>query len=353
MYRGFGVGQFARMTDEPVFLQSALPIARTGEVPEMIHVLPAGPRVETNDGRGPYLLDDLHAIVEASFAQTGRLSVDENHATYLAAPKGGPSPAFGWIPSMEVRDNGIWARVDWNARGRAAMRRGDYIGISPALARDPKTKAVIAIRNVSLTNRPNLRGMATLHHEEEPSMDRLIEALGLQAGATEDEMLAAIEALKGGGEVGAALQSQMAEIGVALGLPQDAAPATVVSTAKQAKRVPDAENIALQARIEALEAGNRRAASERFVDEAIAGLTYIPAALRDQIVELHMADPARAKETVAGLPNLGRTSTDHKPPAAKGEGIELNADQRAFAAQLGVTPEEFAAELRRQKEEAA
>lgn len=53
----------------------------------------------TVDGRGPYRAEKLSEIAAASVKAVvgGRLPIDENHSIDVAAPKGGPSPARGWI----------------------------------------------------------------------------------------------------------------------------------------------------------------------------------------------------------------------------------------------------------------
>jgi phage I-like protein len=68
-------------------------------VPEWVHLLPIG-TFSGVDGRGPYTVPDPAAVIAASMA-VRRLPVDENHATDLAAPKGEPSPARGWIVEMQ------------------------------------------------------------------------------------------------------------------------------------------------------------------------------------------------------------------------------------------------------------
>ena len=75
--------------------------------PAWVHLLPAG-EIETIDRRGPYRIADAEKLIAAGFAATPRLPIDENHATDLAAPKGQPAPARGWITAMEAREDGIW-----------------------------------------------------------------------------------------------------------------------------------------------------------------------------------------------------------------------------------------------------
>ncbi len=81
----------------------------------MVHLLPAAAgEITTHDGRGPYVVGDPTAIVEASFGDprdaASGLIIDENHSTDLLASKGFEAPSRGRITAMEIRADGIWAR---------------------------------------------------------------------------------------------------------------------------------------------------------------------------------------------------------------------------------------------------
>ena len=93
-----------------VHLFSALPAGSTGQGPEWVHLIPAG-TFSGADGRGPYTLHNPEAVITASIA-AGKLPIDENHAIDLAAPKGGPSPARGWIVELQSRTDGLWGKVE-------------------------------------------------------------------------------------------------------------------------------------------------------------------------------------------------------------------------------------------------
>ena len=98
----------------------ALPAFDAGQAaPDWVHLLPApvGGKIGTTDSRGPYHVTDTAALIAASFAEADRLPIDENHSTDLAAPRGEPAPARGWIVGMEARADGIWGQVEWNAAG--------------------------------------------------------------------------------------------------------------------------------------------------------------------------------------------------------------------------------------------
>ena len=149
------------MSTAPV-LCSAITLPE-GTAPDWLHLLPAG-SVRTKDGRGPYRVRDAQALMSASLA-AGKLPLDENHATDLAAPKGGAAPARGWIVELQQRADGIWGRIEWTGTGRRIMEDREYRGVSPVIAHDAAGN-VSAILRASLTNTPNLDGLTTLHSQE-------------------------------------------------------------------------------------------------------------------------------------------------------------------------------------------
>lgn len=132
---------------------------------------PAG-EIRTGDGRGPYRVRDAQALIAA--AQGERLPIDENHATDLAAPNGLPASVRGWIVEMQARSDSIWGRVELTEEGRGLVAQRAYRGISPVIAHR-KNGELTAILRASHVNRPNLRGLTTLHQDN--AMEKLLEQL--------------------------------------------------------------------------------------------------------------------------------------------------------------------------------
>jgi hypothetical protein len=130
--------------------------------PEWVHLVPAG-TFTGSDGRGPYRLTSPAAVIAASMA-AGKLPIDENHSTDIAAPAGAPSPARAWIVAMESRADGLWGRVEWNPSGQQLMADHAYSGISPVFVHD-KGGVVLRVLRAALTNRPNLPQLTSLHAE--------------------------------------------------------------------------------------------------------------------------------------------------------------------------------------------
>lgn len=298
----------------------AIPAA--SEPPEWIQLLPAAAgRIETVDSRGPYKVLDAAAIIAASFADVTELPIDENHATDLAAPNGQSAPARGWITAMEARADGIWGKVRWTNSGRELLADQAYRGISPVFMHSAD-KSVRRILRASLVNNPNLRGLATLHQEESVNFQqKLAEMFGLNAAATEEQILAALPAKPG---ETAALQAAMPSIAEALGLDKGADLTAVLNAAKAAGADAKTTIPALQSQVtdlsnqlKTLNDNGKLAKAEAFVDAAFKeGRMGLTATNRADFVAMHQADPERIEKLINGFAKNETTHTRAAPPAA-------------------------------------
>lgn len=198
-------------------------------------LLPSG-RVSGRNGLGPFVIGDrkrMEAIVAASLKRAGvtELVVDYDHQSdYGAVPEvGGVAPAAGWIRELQVRDDGIWGRIEWTERATASIRANEYRYISPVFQYDEKTGQVFAILRAGLTNSPNFdltEVAASAHnsHTRNKTMDEILAALGLAAGSGESEVLSAINAM---------LDNSTA-IASAVGLDKGAKPADILTAVNSA-----------------------------------------------------------------------------------------------------------------------
>ena len=329
---------------------AALDLVQAGEAPEWVHLLPtARGKVHTQDNRGPYSVEDAAAIIAASFADQPKLQIDENHAEDLKSGQGEPSPARGWITELQARADGIWGKVEWTSAGRALVADKAYRAMSPVILHD-KAKRVVAILRASLVNRPNLRGLVSLNQETSmDAMANMAAALGLAEGASADDILAAIKALKDKKDDDdmPAMQSALSTIGVAFGLAADAKPEAVVAAANLAKAGKD-QLVALQSQVTdltgqltALQSAEKRKAAEAFIDKAIADRRAgVNAQNRETMIALHMSDKDTAEKLVGGMPMLTATGTVQTPPSDKGV-VSLNAEQEAACKALGIDQAQY------------
>lgn len=341
----------ARTQPLTVFCASmALPEAADGQVPDWVQLIPTlQGEIATFDGRGPFRIADAAAVIAASMALPRGILIDENHATDHAAPIGHEAPARGWIKEMQARPDGIWGRVEWTKAGRELVADKAYRGISPAMTLHADEKTLRLIPRASLVNLPNLRGMTALHMES--SMDpmaKMAAALGLAEGASADDILAAIKALKDKKPEGdmPALQSALKDIGTALGV--EGEPAVILAAAKLAGGG-KTEMVALQSQVTTLQSelttlktAGTRATSEAFIDKALADRRAgVNAGNREDLITFHMSSKDAAEKLITGMPMLSVSGTLTQPPANKDGTVELNADRKLIADQLGIAHDKF------------
>jgi len=333
-----------------IALCAATDLPAADGAPEWVHLIPTVKgELTTYDGRGPYLMADIDAVIQASMANPRGMPIDENHATDVAAPVGLPSPARGWIVELQARADGLWGRVEWTAEGAKLVADKAYRGLSPVLAVSKADKKTVgAVLRASLVNKPNLRGLTAL--QQEANMDllkKLAEMLGLPPEATEDEVLAAIKAMKP--EVVESYNSALAEIGTAVGLEGTAAPGEIVTAAKGYSKdafvALQSELATVTGQLTTLQQEGAKVAATTFVDTAIAEGRAGVKALRDHYITRHMSDSASVEKEIAALPKLAGPVITGKPPAITDMITELNAEQAAVADQLGIPRKDFIAQL--------
>lgn len=361
---------------DAVALCAALDLPAEGSAaPEWVHLLPAG-EIRTGDNRGPYRLADPQSLIRNSRLDGGdRLPIDENHATDLAAPRGEPAPARGWIVELQHRQDGIWGRVEWTAHGRRLVAGRAYRGLSPVIQHQ-KSGEITAILRASLVNRPNLRGLTALHFPSSPSghsalhasfsentmdlLQQLLNALSLPAGTTADQLVERVTSMHAAqAESSIALQAALSPIAKAVGLTVDADASAVLVGVEALKRSSGSEDavVALQAELTSvtttlntLTEETKRKAAATFVDDAIKLGRVGVKPMRDRYVTMHMADPANTEALIGAMPVLGAGGSvvPPTPPAREGE-VSLQAEQLEVAKMLGIDPKDYAETLKAER----
>ena len=335
-----------------------LPTVADKTVPEWIMLLPSGAEILTTDNRGPYRVTDPAAVVAASSGRS--LPIDENHAIDIKGPKGERTPAVGRVVEVEAREDGsIWGRAVWNSVGQELMAEQAYVGISPVITHDGN-KVITGILRASLTNKPNLRGMAALHMESDMDLTALAKALGLAEDASMEAILAAVNKLTKPGADAVELQSQIGQIGVALGVAQDAAPAAILAAAKAAGQSDDKTVIvALQSelaeittRLNALTETGAKSRAEAFVDAEIKRGRVGVKPLRDHYIAMHIQDAGRVEKEITAMPILGAGNTVIPAVTIKEGEVALQSEQVEAAKRLGIDPKAYAATLKAENVEA-
>ncbi len=164
--------------------------------PDWLLLVPAG-HFTGRDGR-QFSNPQPDAVI-ARFRKSGvPLPIDFEHASEIKAPKGERADAAGFIMALENRHGEVWGQVAWNAEGQRVIDAKSYKFYSPAFYH--RKGEVLAMSSVGLTNKPNL-DVPALNAQEPEDNDMPIPAavciaLGLQAEASDDAVLTAINQLK-------------------------------------------------------------------------------------------------------------------------------------------------------------
>ena len=329
-----------------IALAEAIDLPDSVEAPEWVHLLPtAAGGIQTYDNRGPYVVGDMAAVIEASMQSERGMPIDENHQTDTAMAHGGSAPARGWITELQARADGLWGKVSWTKAGLALMSDRAYRGISPVFNHTPDMQ-IIRVLRASLTNKPNLKGLTALNSETDMNLAAIAKVAGLGDDATEAAIIAAISAMKPTGDA-PALQSALAEIGAAFGV-EGGTPAAIVAAAKSAKTT-DGSLTAMQAELTkvtgqliSLQSEGAKGKATAFVDGAIAQGKQGVKPLRDHYIAMHMEDAARVEKEIGAFMSLGpQGSAQAGQPADGGEITALNAEQTQAASLLGVSTETY------------
>lgn len=317
---------------------SALP---QGAAPERVLILPRG-TFSTEDGRGPFLIDDAAAVIAASLPAGARLPIDQDHATDLAAPKGGAAPARGWIVALSAEADGIWAQVEWNPAGRALLEGREYRAISPVFLHDKTSKRITKILRASLTNNPALGERLALFSETK--MDELkkalLGALGLSDDVSDEALVAAVKAMREERDTAKAAMSKVAKAaGAAEGASADAVVTLLAARGQAGNSALETQIATLQAELLSLKGNAARDAAIAKVDAAITAGKPIKAE-RESWIELFVSSPQTAEKTLAGLPTINGGNRV-VPPTGGTDAEGLTDSERQMVQQLQLKPEDF------------
>jgi phage I-like protein len=315
-----------------------------GKVPEWVQIIPFG---EHNTDKGLVILDNAGAaeVLENYKAMVNDLVIDYEHQTLT----GKEAPAAGWIGQLENRGkDGIWANVAWCKRAAAMLESREYRYLSPVMLLDKKRR-VRSLHSAALTNTPAIDGMepvvakqdvnggdAAIHKEDSIKMDKILNALGLAATATEEEVIAAVNALKAAaGAIPVACKGVITALGLKDGANESEVVGTIVAMKSGSDKVTE-----LSAKVTELTGQLTAITAEELVQVALkAG--KITAGQLDWARDYAKRDAEGFKVFSAKAPAAVPIGEDHKQPADKKEAAELSVPELAVCKQLGVSAEAF------------
>ncbi|MFV0474149.1 MAG: phage protease [Pikeienuella sp.] len=287
------------------------------EAKSWAHLLPLG-EIEGRDSRR-FRLSDPDAVIDAFRRHDGPIVVDYEHAS--AGGERAPAPAAGWIADMEIREDGVWGLIDWTPKARNMVAAREYRYLSPEELIDPQDGEIKSLRSAGLTHQPNRRLTALNRREAKIMPDNagqlraaVCEALGVEAGADDGAILAAVAALKENPDP-------------ARFMPVEAARDLLADRNRR---------IATQAEEEA----------GRLVDGAVMD-GYITPAMRGWATALCRSDPASFRDFMASsAPQWAHlfkeSSSGGEPPRAAQNRLHTGGDAASIARQLGVDPKDLA-----------
>jgi phage I-like protein len=305
------------------------------QIPSRIMLVPSAAVVKGRDNRG-WKNPDPKKVALNSNAWQPALPIDENHATDLAAPKGGASPAFGWMKNLCADTTGaLWADVEWTERGHDALAKKEYRFISPVFLHNEKGE-INCILRAALTNSPNLNlpalNSARLENmNTEVSMNKeLLAALGLPETATEAEALAAVKSLNAA-KTAAAPQTDKTAVDLAAYAPRADLNAMEARAVTAEKQLAD------------LNAAQLKKDAEAAVDEAIKARKFAPASREQYLAMCATKEGFESFKKIAAVSpavvSAGTQAPESAPPQQGG--VSLNSEQLQLAKAMGYSPEEF------------
>lgn len=310
----------------------ALLQAGEGSAPDRIRLFRAGQNPNMK-GR-PLVFDaDAAAAVMAAWRKHGaRLMFDYCHASLAANP---PDPkeagkAAGWFDPAIGPDGELEAvSIEWTAAAAAAIEAREYLYFSPAVVYEKESGRVVRLINVALSNLPALEGLDALiplsayevGSEEDRMLEELRKKLGLPEGATEEEIMAAVDKLRSAEK------------------PAEKPAEPAAAQMSQATEKPAEPAVSPEA---------RRLAVEAVVDRGIRA-RRIPVAKRDEWIGagVKSGELAAFSATVDGLPELGSADdagakdADMRPATGTAKHAVMTPEDHAAAAALGLTPEDY------------
>lgn len=227
---------------------------------------------------------------------------------------GQPRPASGWVQSLELRDDGLWAKVEWTKRAAEMIRAGEYRYCSVVVdfeSTDRKTGEPIGpeLLEVGLTNTPFVDGQEPLAassvaaRKAQKMDDGMKEQIkGEVKMSEEEEQLTAASML-------------LTKLKEATGLEESALIAAVESKIDELKSVlleapaNGMESEAVSAELSRLKAENDELKGSLVTAEVSRAieLGHVPAGQRDMLIKLGRADIKAARELIEGGRKTSKT----------------------------------------------
>lgn len=135
------------------------------EAPEYIRVLPLG---YVSSEKGDFLVDNesFRMMKEHMEHRAIDIVVDYEHQTL----KDVQAPAGGWIKDLVLKDDGIYANVEWTKKAREYLQNKEYRYLSPVVIVRKKDHKASQLHSAALTNTPAINGMTPIVNSVKPQL---------------------------------------------------------------------------------------------------------------------------------------------------------------------------------------
>lgn len=155
-------------------------------VPDVIKIVPKG---KVSSEKGDFLVnEESFEQMKQQFQRRGLdLVIDYEHQTL----KDVQAPAAGWIKEITQGEDAILAKVEWTSKGAEYLKNKEYKYLSPVIRVRKKDSLAIGLHSVALTNTPAIDHMFPLvlkNTEEEEEMEFLKEIAAKLGIAVSEEM---------------------------------------------------------------------------------------------------------------------------------------------------------------------
>lgn len=162
-----------------------------------VHVAYEGEWNGHPDGAFTLDSDAFRSCIAAFDDQVNPIKVDYEHSS-VENTHGQPAPSAGYVQRLELRDDGLWALVEFTKRAASMIRDGEYRFCSGVFVFDgPHRKSGDAvpcfIHSIALTDTPFIDGQRPIAL----SARRVALAHGDMMKITREAFMAALEALEG------------------------------------------------------------------------------------------------------------------------------------------------------------
>lgn len=110
--------------------------------------------------KGDFLVDlqAYHSILEHFQSHNVDIPIDYEHQTL----EGVQAPAAGWVKSLNLKEDGVYAAVEWTEKATEYLKNREYRYLSPVVGINLSDRRARLLHSIALTNTPAIDGMAAV-----------------------------------------------------------------------------------------------------------------------------------------------------------------------------------------------